>query len=109
MIKLEMRTSGFQEWQTDNKNPNFAKMAEAMGVLGVRIEEPADVRAGLERALAHPGPALVDVVTDSNALSIPSHFTLAQAEGFALAMAKMSLSGHIDEVVATIDSNWRNI
>ena len=109
MIKLEMRTSGFPEWQTDNKNPNFAKMAEAMGVLGVRIEDPADVRTGLERALAHPGPALVDVVTDSNALSIPSHFTLDQAEGFALAMAKMSLSGHIDEVVATIASNWRNV
>lgn len=48
-------------------------------------------------------------MTDSNALSIPSHFTLAQAEGFALAMARMSLTGHIDEVVATIESNLRNI
>ena len=56
-----MRTSGYTEWQTDNKNPNFAKMAEAMGVLGVRIEDPADVRTGLERALAHPGAALVEV------------------------------------------------
>jgi len=109
MIKLEMRTSGFPDWGTDNKNPNFARMAEAIGVLGVRIEDPADVRTGLEKALAHRGPALVDVVTDSNALSIPSHFTLAQAEGFALAMAKMSLTSHIDEVVATIASNVRNI
>jgi pyruvate dehydrogenase (quinone) len=109
MIKLEMRTSGFPDWGTDNKNPNFARMAEAIGVLGVRIEDPADVRSGLEKALAHPGPALVDVVTDANALSIPSHFTLAQAEGFALAMAKMSLTGHIDEVVATLESNLRNI
>jgi len=109
MIKLEMRTAGFPEWQTDNKNPDFAKMAGAMGVLGIRIEDPADVRTGLQKALAHRGPALVDVVTDSNALSIPSHFTLGQAEGFALAMATMSLTGHIDEVVATIESNVRNI
>jgi pyruvate dehydrogenase (quinone) len=109
MIKLEMRTAGLPDWQTDNKNPDFARMAEAIGVLGVRIEDPAEVRGGLQKALAHPGPALVDVVTDPNALSIPSHFTLAQAEGFALAMAKMSLSGHIDEVVATIEGNWRNL
>jgi pyruvate dehydrogenase (quinone) len=108
MVKLEMEVAGLPDWGTDLKNPNFAKMAEAMGVLGIRIEDPADVRAGLQRALAHPGPALVDVVTDPNALSLPPHLTVKQASGFALAMAKLTLSGHIDEVVDTIESNLRN-
>jgi pyruvate dehydrogenase (quinone) len=76
---------------------------------GVRIEDPAEVRAGLARALAHPGPVLVDVVTDPNALSMPPHVTVEQAAGFALAMAKLTLSGHVDEVVDTIESNLRNI
>jgi len=108
MVKLEMEVGGLPDWGTDLKNPNFAKMADAVGVLGVRIEDPADVRAGLQRALAHPGPALVDVVTDPNALSLPPHLTVKQASGFALAMAKLTLSGHIDEVVDTIEGNLRN-
>ena len=109
MVKLEMEVAGIPDWGTALKNPNFAKMAEAVGVLGVRIEDPSEVRAGLERALAHPGPVLVDVVTDPNALSLPPHVTVKQAAGFALAMAKLTLSGHVDEVVDTIESNLRNI
>jgi len=109
MVKLEMEVAGLPHWGTDLKNPNFAKTAEAIGVLGVRIEDPAEVRAELERALAHPGPVLVDVVTDPNALSMPPHVTVKQAAGFALAMVKLTLSGHVDEVVDTIESNLRNI
>jgi thiamine pyrophosphate-dependent acetolactate synthase large subunit-like protein len=109
MVKLEMEVAGIPDWGTDLKNPNFAKMAEAIGVLGVRIEDPVEVRAGLERALAHPGPVLVDVVTDPNALSMPPHVTVKQAAGFALSMAKLTLSGHVDAVVDTIESNLRNI
>jgi pyruvate dehydrogenase (quinone) len=108
MVKLEMEAFGIPDWQTDLKNPNFAEVAEAMGVLGVRIEDPAEVRSGLQRALAHPGPALVDVVTDPNALSMPPHITAEQVEGFALSMSKLVLSGHVDEVVATVEANWRN-
>jgi pyruvate dehydrogenase (quinone) len=109
MVKLEMEVAGIPDWGTDLKNPNFAKMAEAIGVLGVRIEDPVEVRAGLARALAHPGPVLVDVVTDPNALSMPPHVTVQQAAGFALSMAKLTLSGHVDAVVDTIESNLRNI
>ena len=108
MIKLEMETSGFPEYQTDLKNPNFAKLAEAIGMMGVRIENPADLTSGLKKALQHSGPALIDVVTDSNALSIPSHADREQAVGFALAMGKMVLSGNIEEVVATIEGNIRH-
>jgi pyruvate dehydrogenase (quinone) len=108
MVKLEMETGGFPDYQTDLKNPNFAKLAEAIGMMGVRIENPADLTSGLKKALQHSGPALIDVVTDANALSIPSHADRAQAVGFALAMGKLVLSGHIDEVVATIEGNIRH-
>ena len=108
MVKLEMETAGMPDYQTDLKNPNFAKVAEAMGIMGVRIENPADVTSGLKKALQHSGPALIDVVTDPNALSIPSHADRSQAVGFALAMGKMILSGNIEEVVATIEGNIRH-
>jgi len=108
MVKLEMETAGMPDYQTDLKNPNFAKVAEAIGIMGVRIENPADLTSGLKKALQHSGPALIDVVTDPNALSIPSHADLSQAVGFALAMGKLVLSGHIDEVVDTIEGNIRH-
>jgi pyruvate dehydrogenase (quinone) len=108
MVKLEMETGGLPDFQTDLKNPNFAKVAEAMGIMGVRIENPSDLTSGLKKALQHPGPALIDVVTDPNALSIPSHADWSQAVGFALAMGKLVLSGNIEEVVATIEGNIRH-
>ena len=62
----------------------------------------------MKKALQHPGPALIDVVTDPNALSIPSHADKSQAVGFALALGKMVLSGNIEEVVATMEGNIRH-
>jgi pyruvate dehydrogenase (quinone) len=108
MVKLEMETGGFPDYQTDLKNPNFAKMAEAIGMMGVRIENPADLTSGIKKALAHNGPALIDVVTDPNALSIPSHADKSQAVGFALAIGKMVLAGNLDEVMDTIKGNIRH-
>ena len=108
MVKLEMETAGMPDFQTDLKNPNFAKMAEAIGIMGVRIEKPADLSSGIKKALEASGPALIDVVTDANALSIPSHADRSQAVGFALAMGKLVLSGNIEEVVATIEGNIRH-
>src|SRR6204780_4111224 len=108
LVKLEMETAGLPDFQTDLKNPNFAKLAEAIGIMGVRIENPADLNSGIKKALQHSGPALIDVVTDPNALSIPSHADRSQAVGFALAMGKMVLSGNIEEVVSTIEGNIRH-
>ncbi len=108
MVKLEMETGGFPDYQTDLKNPNFAKLAEAVGMMGVRIENPADLTSGFKKALAHNGPALIDVVTDPNALSIPSHADKSQAVGFALALGKMVLAGNIDEVMDTVKGNIRH-
>ena len=109
MVKLEIEAAGLPDYQTDLKNPNFAKVAEAIGMMGVRIENPADVSSGLKKALQHSGPALIDVVTDPNALSLPSHITAEQAVGSGLTMGKLVLSGHIAEVVDTIEGNIRHI
>src|SRR6202050_1284232 len=108
MVKLEMETGGLPDYQTDLKNPNFAKLAEAIGIMGVRIENPADLTSGIKKALEHSGPALIDVVTDANALSLPSHIQPGMVVGFGLTMGKLVLSGHIDEVVDTIEANIRH-
>ena len=108
MVKLEMETGGFPDYQTDLKNPNFAKLAEAVGMMGVRIEKPADLASGFKKALEHKGPALIDVVTDPNALSIPSHADKSQAVGFALGLGKMVLAGNLDEVMETVKGNIRH-
>ncbi|MFY9841978.1 MAG: pyruvate dehydrogenase [Terriglobales bacterium] len=109
MVKLEMEVAGLPDYQTDLKNPNFAKLAEAIGMMGVRIEKAADVSSGLKKAFAHSGPALIDVVTDPNAVSLPSHISADQVVGFGLTMGKLILSGRIDEVVDTIEANIRHI
>jgi pyruvate dehydrogenase (quinone) len=109
MVKLEMEVAGLPDYQTDLKNPNFAKLAEAIGMMGVRIENPIDLSSGMKKALQHSGPALIDVVTDPNAVSLPSHIAPEMVEGFALTMGKLVLSGRIDEVVDTIEANIRHI
>jgi pyruvate dehydrogenase (quinone) len=109
MVKLEMEVAGLPDYQTDLKNPNFAKLAEAIGMMGARIENPADVSSGLKKALQHSGPALIDVVTDPDALSLPSHIDPEMVVGFGLTMGKLVLSGRIDEVVDTIETNIRQI
>ena len=88
---------------------DYAAIARAAGIHAIRIEQPADVRAGLKDALAHPGPALVDLVTDPNALSLPPHISGAQLTGFALAATKVVLSGGVGRMLELARSNLRNI
>jgi pyruvate dehydrogenase (quinone) len=105
-VKIEMQEAGLVPFGVDFKNPNFAKVAEAMGAKGIRIEEPADVRAGLAEALSHRGgPVVVDVVVDPLALSMPSHVPFHAVKGFTLSFAKQVLSGQMDTVIKTIARN----
>ena len=109
MIKLEMLVDGLPDYRTDNGNFDYAAIAKAAGIHSVRIEQPADIRAGLIEALAQPGPALVDLVTDPNALSVPPRITAAQVKGFAIAAGKVVLDGGVGEMLALARSNVRNI
>jgi pyruvate dehydrogenase (quinone) len=107
MVQLEQEVAGYAHYGVELKNPNFAALAEAVGVAGFRVEDPAQVRPALEQALATDGPALVDVVTDPNVLGMPPTATVAQAKGFALAMTKMAFTGEMEDVTATVMANWR--
>ena len=70
-VELEQKSTGFLATGTDLVNPNFAAMAEAIGIKGIRIEDPKDVDAGIAEALAHPGPVLVDAVVNREELAMP--------------------------------------
>ena len=109
MVKLEMLVDGLPDYQTDNSTFDYAAIAGAAGIHSVRVEQPADVPEALTEALAHPGPVLVDLVTDPDALSIPPHITAAQVKGFALAAGKVVLDGGVGEMVEMARANLRNI
>ena len=109
MVQLEQEVAGLPHYGVELKNPNFATLAQAVGLTGIRVEDPADVRTALQRAMDSSGPALVDVVTDPNVLSVPPKATIEQAEGFALAMTKMAFTGEVGDVTDTVMANWRNL
>jgi pyruvate dehydrogenase (quinone) len=107
-VNIEMQEAGVVPFGVDFKNPNFAKVAEAMGAKGIRIEDPSDVKDGLAEALAHKGgPVVVDAVVEPYALSLPSHVPFHVAESFTLSLAKQVLHGKMDEVIKTIEHNVR--
>jgi len=98
-VDIEMKAAGFLPVGTHLQNPNFASMAEAAGIFGVRIEDPAELAVSIKRALDHDGPALVDVVTDRLELIMPPTITVEQAKGFSLWMMKAVLDGNAREIV----------
>jgi pyruvate dehydrogenase (quinone) len=105
-VNIEQQEAGMLPFGVEFKNPNFAKVAEAMGAKGIRIEQPGDVREGLAAALAHKGgPVVVDAVVDPFALSLPAHVPFHAAKGFTLSLAKQVWSGKMDEVIKTIERN----
>ena len=105
-VNIEQQEAGFVPFGVGFKNPNFAKVAEAMGAKGIRIEEPGDVREGLAAALAHKGgPVVVDAVVDPFALSLPSHVPFHTAKGFTLSLAKQVWNGKMDAVIKTVERN----
>lgn len=107
-VELEMKAAGLLETATTLKNPNFAKLAEAVNIRGYRVEQPAELRSAIESALAHPGPALIDVVVSRQELFMPPHITLDQVKGFGLFALKAVLSGKGSEVIDLAKTNlWR--
>ena len=106
-VELEMKAAGILENGTELKNPDFARLAEAVGIKGTRVENSADLPAALAEALAHPGPALVDVVVKRQELSMPPTISLDQAFGFNLYAAKAILNGRGDEILDMAKTNLR--
>ncbi|MFD6837873.1 pyruvate dehydrogenase [Streptomyces diastaticus] len=109
MVELEMLVGGLPAFGTSNHNPDFAAVARACGAYGVRVEKPKQLAGALKDAFKHDGPALVDVVTDPNALSIPPKIKAEMVTGFALSASKMVLDGGVGKMLQMARSNLRNI
>lgn len=109
MVELEMLVAGLPSYGTTNRNPDFAAIAQAAGAYGVRVEKPKQLAGALKDAFRHKGPALVDVVTDPNALSIPPKISSEMVSGFALSAGKIVLDGGVGRMVQMARSNLRNV
>jgi len=109
MVKLEMEVAGIPDVETDMLNPDFTKLAEAMGMYGITVNDPAGVRSALEKAFEQSGPALITIQTDPNALAMPPKMKFEQMKGFAFYMGKMILSGRANEVLKIIKSNYKHL
>ncbi len=109
MVKLEMLVEGIPDHETDHEQVDFAAIAAAVGIPSVRITDPKKLKKQMAQALASPGPVLIDVVTDPDALSMPPHITAQQIRGFATASTKVLLGGGVGKMLDMAASNLRNI
>jgi pyruvate dehydrogenase (quinone) len=105
-VAMEMKAGGYLTDGTDLENPNFADIATACGVKGIRVERASDLDAALQEALNHDGPVLVDVITAKDELAMPPQIKMEQAKGFSLYMLRAVINGRGDEVVELAKTNW---
>ncbi len=109
MVKLEMEVAGIPDNETDLLNPDFAKLAEAMGMYSITVNHPDEVKLAIEKAFLYDGPIIVSVQTDPNALAMPPKVEFNQMKGFASYMGKMIFTGRMDEVFKTVLSNYKHL
>lgn len=109
MVKLEMAVTGLTDTETDMLNPDFAQVAQAMGMEGMNVRDPEEVEPVLKRALASEGAVLVNIFTDPNALAMPPKVEIGQMTGFAQSMFKLMLQGRTKDVLDTIHMNYRHM
>jgi pyruvate dehydrogenase (quinone) len=107
-VELEQKSTGFLDFGTGLENPNFAAMAEATGIRGIRLEDASQVGDGIAAALAHDGPVLIDAVVNRTELAMPPSITIEMAKGFSLYMVKAIMNGRADEIIDLAKTNlWR--
>ncbi|HXI93161.1 MAG TPA: ubiquinone-dependent pyruvate dehydrogenase [Blastocatellia bacterium] len=104
-VELEMKATGIIDFGTDLRNPDFAKMADGAGILGLKAARPEEVRPAIAESLRHDGPALVEVTVPRHELSMPPTITLDQAKGFGLFMLRAVLNGRGDELIDLAKTN----
>ena len=105
MVKLEMRVAGYEDFGVDVPPVNFAKIAEAVGIRGFRVENSDDLKGFLSNALRHSGPALVDIVTNPNALALPPKVDAKEVAGYGLYVAKQTLHGRLFQSIDELKGN----
>ena len=100
-----MHAGGMLEYNTELKNPNFATMAEAVGIRGFRVDDPLQLGAALKDAFNYSGPALIDVNVNRNELIMPPSVNMAQVKGFSLYMLKAIINGKGTEILDLVKTN----
>lgn len=105
-VAMEMKAGGYLTDGTELDNPDFAAIARACGIKGIRVEKASELNGALEQAFAHDGPVLVDVITAKEELAMPPQIKMEQAKGFSLYMLRAILNGRGDEVVELAKTNW---
>ena len=104
-VELEMKAAGILDFGTNLRNPDFAKISEAAGILGLRAETADQVKPMIEQALRHDGPALVEAIVSRQELSMPPTITVDQIKGFSLFMIKAVLDGRGNEIIDLAKTN----
>ena len=105
-VAMEMKAGGYLTDGTELDNPNFAAIAQACGIKGIRVEKASELNSALEQAFAHDGPVLIDAITAKEELAMPPQIKMEQAKGFSLYMLRAILNGRGDEVVELAKTNW---
>ncbi|HBV8510193.1 TPA: ubiquinone-dependent pyruvate dehydrogenase, partial [Klebsiella pneumoniae] len=105
-VAMEMKAGGYLTDGTELHDTNFARIAEACGIKGIRVEKASEVDEALQTAFRTDGPVLVDVVVAKEELAIPPQIKLEQAKGFSLYMLRAIISGRGDEVIELAKTNW---
>jgi pyruvate dehydrogenase (quinone) len=108
-VEVEMKAAGFVNYGTDLANPDFAAVANALGIRGFRVERSADLPTVIDEFLAHDGPAVLDVVTARQELSMPPSITAEQVKGFTLYALRTVMSGRGDELIDLARTNLRQV
>ncbi|MNI55718.1 Pyruvate dehydrogenase [ubiquinone] [compost metagenome] len=110
MVKLEMQVSGLKDQETNMVNPDFAMIAQAMGIRAFTVTQPQEADAVITEALGMTDePVLIDIFTNPNALAMPPKISFSQMKGMTESMAKLMLSGNFEEVWDTIKSNYKHL
>ncbi|WP_213881375.1 ubiquinone-dependent pyruvate dehydrogenase [Pseudomonas sp. dw_358] len=105
-VEMEMKANGFVDTGCDLINPNFAAMAQAIGIKGIRVEKPQDLAGALKEAFSHDGPVLVDVVSERQELIMPPKTTFNEAQGFGLFMLRAVLDGRAKQLIDLTKVNF---
>ena len=105
-VELEQKVEGLVNHYTDLQNPNFAKVAESMGLFSIRVDDSDLLEAAMQTFLTHSGPALLDVKTSTDELVMPPEIKASQVMGMALYSMKASLSGKIGDVMNLLVDNF---
>lgn len=109
MVKLEMQVQGLPDNETEMVNPDFARIAEAMGFKGLTVREPGELEGMVAEAFGYDGPVLLNILTNPNSLAMPPAIEWDEMKGYMVTMTKMMLGGRMDDILEMVRSNYKHL